>query len=730
MAANAEEVIPQNSEQLREAMRGIIGNLQREADNRVGKRKPVEDRWIEDLRQYHGRYTDDITQDLKKAKKSSVFINQTRQKTNAMEARLSDMLFPTDDKNWGIGPTPVPELTVGAEQAAQAAAKASLALAANPNDPNAAAAKSDAEQKVSMLQLRMDEAKKRARCMEEEIDDHLTECSYSAQSRLVIRDACKIGTGVMKGPMTDGKSRRSWQKSADPKQTNVYNLTYERSQRPAYWRVDPWNYFPDMDSSTPEDGESVYERHLFNPKQMRRLARQPGFDKDAIRRLLQSKPQSSTPTYLTDLRSITSAYSALLNDRYHVWEYHGPLTAEDLDTLARATGDSGLMTDLGEEIDPLDELQVVIWFCDGELLKLGIHPLDSADSLYSVFNLEKDEATQFGFGIPYIIRDPQKIFAATWRTAMDNMGLASGPQIVINEDVIEPVDGDWVLTPRKVWRRKSNAGPDKAPFEVHEISSHLTELMELIEVTKKTIDEESALPMLAQGDQSSEITKTKGGMSILMNSVNVVFRRIVKNWDDDMTVPNVTRMYDWLMQFSDKEYIKGDYDVDARGTSVLLVREMQSQNLMLFLIHFSEHPKLGKYIKKGGVNLLRRLAQVMMVPADEAVKSDDEIANDEAKEAAAPPPPNPEMEKIVMQGNLETQRGRNALELEGMKRETALIVLAGKNNMTLDELKAKLQDSREERASKERIFASEAAIELQQDKTEGKDKKGSGGYIS
>lgn len=717
MAANAEDVQPEASKQsneqqreaLREAMRGIIGALENEANQRVGKRNPIEKRWLEDLRQYHGQYAPDIATDLKDNQKSSVFMNQTRQKTNAMEARLSDMLFPTDDKNWGVGPTPVPELTVGAEQAAMASAAASTAAAADPQNPQLQQAKVQANDAVVKLEAEMSEARKRARCMEEEIDDHLTECNYSAQSRLVIRDACKLGTGVMKGPMTDGKSRRSWQKSQDPTQPNVYTLNHANDPRPAFWRVDPWNYFPDTDATNAQDGESDFERHLFNKKQMRRMARQQGFDKDAIRRLLQSTPQASTPTYLTDLRAITSEFTSMIGDRYHVWEYHGPLTAQDLETLSTASGDSALMEDVGE-VDELDELQVVIWFCQGELLKLGIHHLDSGDPIYSVFNLEKDEASPFGFGVPYIIRDPQKVFAATWRTTMDNMGLSSGPQIVVNTDVVEPVDGKYILTPRKVWLRKNTASPDKKPFEIFNIDSHLSELLELIEVTKKAIDEESALPLIAQGDQGSQITKTMGGMSILMNSANVIFRRIVKNWDDDMTVPNITRMYDWLMQFSPKESIKGDYEIDARGTSVLLVREMQSTNLLAFLVHFGDHPKLAKYLKKDGLFGLRRLAQVMMIPADEIVKSDDEVARDEAKAANAPPPPNPEMEKIAMTGNIERERGKTQLEIEGMRRETALIILAGKGNMTLDTLKARLLETREKIASSERMMAVETAV--------------------
>jgi hypothetical protein len=700
----------------------IVARLQRDADERVGKRDTVEKRWIDDLSQLHGNYTQKIKDELRDAGKSSLFINETRPKANAMEARLSDMLFPTDDRNWGIGPTPVPELTVQAEHTARAAAEAKAAAVANPDDPQIAERALAADAQRRMVQERLEEAKNRSRAMEEEIDDHLRECRYSAQARLVIRDGVRIGTGVLKGPITGGRTRRTW---AREPQSNVYQLKHDVDGQPVFWRVDPWHFFPD-DAASMEDCESTFERHLMNKKALRKLARISGFDKDAIRRLLVSEPTKGVPSFLTDLRSITGGDASFLKDTYQVWEYHGPLTTDEMRDLATHLGDQDTLDDLNGDIDPLAELQVIIWFCQGEVLKFGIHPLDSGESLYSVFNLEKDEASLFGFGIPYIMRDPQKSLAASWRTLMDNMGLSSGPQIVINQEVIEPANGKWIMEPRKIWLRKASAPADQKPFEIFNIDSHMGELMSVIELSKRNIDEETALPMLAQGEQGTQVTKTFQGMAILMNSANVVFRRIIKHWDDDVTTTGITRLYDWLMQFSPKEEIKGDYKVDARGTSVLLVREIQSTNMMSFIMNFSGHPLLGKYLKRDGLPGLRRLLQTLMIPADEVLKSETEIQDDEAEAASAPPVPNPEMEKIAQMLNLEQLRGENALELEHAKRETALIQLAATGNMKLEELRTMLDDKRRDRESKERIFAAEAAMEARKPKEAG----GSGGYLS
>ena len=85
----------------------------------------VDKRWIEDEDQYNGKDNINkaasqmmtsveqgypVTTQGAKPHRSTVFIGMTRQKTNAAEARLADILLPTDDRNWGIQPTPDPEL--------------------------------------------------------------------------------------------------------------------------------------------------------------------------------------------------------------------------------------------------------------------------------------------------------------------------------------------------------------------------------------------------------------------------------------------------------------------------------------------------------------------------------------------------------------------------------------------------------------------------------------------
>jgi hypothetical protein len=60
----------------------------------------------------------------------------------------------------------------------------------------------------------MDVAKRASENMSREIDDQLTQCSYPKHSRRAIDDLCKLGSGVMKGPL-NGKAAQRWKKAAE-----------------------------------------------------------------------------------------------------------------------------------------------------------------------------------------------------------------------------------------------------------------------------------------------------------------------------------------------------------------------------------------------------------------------------------------------------------------------------------------------------------------------------------
>ena len=750
----------------------IVTRLQSLADDQVRRKAVVEQRWLEDLRNFHGRYEEGTDRALRDAKRSRAFVKVTRKKTNAWIGRIQELLFPTDDRNWGIKPTPVPTLTKEATEAANtaeaAAAAASQQMPADPSaDPNGeqamaamqtAQAGNDAAQRANELQGQIAEAKKRADAMQEEMDDQLTECQWPAQARDAIHDFVKLGTAIVKGPITGERVRGAWK--MDP-ETGKHVYDRQPDPAPIYRRVDPWSYFPDMSAMSDQEKEFEFERHLWTKTDLRRGVRESGFDPDAVRDIIGDNSTgditgsvAANLQSLVQLRAITGETDTITG-RYVGWEYHGPLECDEIVAMLRVLaarmpdGSAEQMAAFMEadqvetENDPLEERRVIVHFCNGRVLKMASeYVLDSGESLYSTAPFEPGESSLFGYGIPNIMGDSQRAINGGWRMTMDNGGLSSGPQIVIDKDKVEPEDGSWALAPRKVWRRKTSQGVSNQPaFEQFVIANNTTSLIEIVREARQHADDETALPQVSEGEIPDGAAQTATAWKLANAGSNVTFRRVVKSWDDGITEPSMRRLFDWNMQFNDREDIKGDCSIDARGVSVLLVKEMQSQILMAIASNWTVHQAIAPMLKVYDV-LVATLKSFGIAPDDVLVTKDEyakilkqmqEQAAQEAQQGAEDPANAPAV--IAAKTNLQKAQleSQTSLQIAQLQRDTEMFKLAEAKNMSMDKLRAMLVQTKMGIDSKERIFAGETGVEMQMSReahARGEQPAGSGGYIS
>jgi hypothetical protein len=248
------------------------------------------------------------------------------------------------------------------------------------------------------------------------------------------------------------------------------------------------------------------------------------------------------------------------------------------------------------------------------------------------------------------------------------------------------------MEPRKVWLKTGDdLNVDAKPFEVFDIPSNTDELVKIIELSLKFIDEMTSLPLIAQGEQGAHITQTAGGMSMLMNSANVIFRDVVKNWDDDMTTPMIRRFYDWNMQFNSKEEIKGDMQVEARGTSALLVRELQSANLMMMTERWSSHPVLSLALKV--YDTMRMTVQSISINPDDVLGTRDEFeAKLKAQAENAPQDPRIAAAQIDAQSRKE-QNAAN-IEIANLRLQASIADVQARTGETREKIAADLREAR------------------------------------
>jgi hypothetical protein len=579
-------------------------------------RRLTEERWIKDLRQYRGEYDPETRKKLH-PKRSKAFLSLTRTKVKTVSARETDLLFPANgDKNWGIRPTPIPELNPATIEAIQFQYQE-----ATGEEPDEATVK----------QLINKEANRRCDAMEKEMADQLSELKYRSIIRNCIKDGNLYGTGILKGPL--GKTQRSKRWLPGTEESGEDWVTIELEKLLPYCEhVSVWDVYPDMSARIEEDMRGVFQRYVMTRHKVFELAKRPDFNGAAIRAYLkvhvhgdaEYKPHEQD---LKNLNDSSEQDTAVVNrkGRYELREFWGYMSTNEL-------------AEAGVEIDEEDlglEVAANVWMLGPMVIKAVISPIEGVTLPYHFYYYDKDDTSIWGEGIPTIMRDAQKLFNASVRAMLDNAAMSAGPIIEANMDLLDPNEDPKDLFPFRVFLRDGQGQEATAPaIRVYSLPSYTNEFMTMINFFMNAADEVTAIPRYMYGDtnQMGGAGKTATGLSMLMGAANVTLKDQVKNFDDGITIPFIKALYFWNMEFSTKEYIKGDFNVNARGSTSLIAREVKAESLMQFM-NTTNNPTDLMYTKRD--NVLREYSKVLDLDELDLIKDKNTVEIEEKNRAAA-----------------------------------------------------------------------------------------------
>jgi hypothetical protein len=486
---------------------------------------------------------------------STLLINITRPYVDAAAAKVSDMMLPTDDRPWGVKPTPVPELDEIAQQPLP----------------------EEALQQIEAIRAR---AKAHAEAAEDKIEDWLTECGWHNEMRIVIEDAARIGTGIIKGPYP---VKRTLRKVVQGSVQEIVKI------EPASKAVNPRNLFPDPSCGTSiHNGSYIWERDWITAKSLRELVGVDGYLEDEIMECLREGPDRR---YVEEDRVDGSS---LVSDaeRYEIWYYHGQLNREDLEAAGA--------DDLPEGMDVVPAVATMV---NDRLIKAVVSPLESGCFPYDLVPWQRRQGMPWGTSVGRHVRSPQRMLTASVREMMDNASLTGGPQIIGRKGVVEPANGIWEIAPRKLWwLTEDSMAKAQEAFMAINIPSQQQELLNIIDYALRMAEDSAGLPMLMQGQQGKS-PDTVGGMQILNENAHTVLRRLARNLDNLVTEPHIRRYYEWILLYGPEE-AQGDFMVDAQGSSALVERGIQNQAIMQ-LGEFAMNPAFGIDPKKWFTEMLK-----------------------------------------------------------------------------------------------------------------------------
>lgn len=711
-------------EERREAL-GKILVMHRDDAVTFRQNSGIEEQWAEDQAYYEGQ--DETSKTLyykgtsasspliakpKNRYRSKVFLNITRPYVETAASKVIEVLSPSDEPMWSLEPTSIPEMPEKPSPLVQAAQLAQAAPPPGQVDPNAQAQMQG--QGPAPMQPPVDKneeiikaAKRAAAGAQLWIGDKLEQCDFSGQLRLVVDEAARLGTGVLRGPVP--QVTRSIKATMDPN-TGVEKIEVLEQINPESKKISVWDAFPDPAcGDNIHNGQFFIEHDTMVERQVRDLIGQPGYIESALKKVIEEGPRTSASAIMSEPPHTSHDKSAA---RFHVWYYYGFLKRDDV--LA--------MKCFCEEADEIKNIgvPVIVTMINDTPVKAHLNQSASGRFPYDFMCWQKIAGSPFGIGIARQIRSCQAILNSHVRAMMENAGLSSGPQIILARGAVVPADGNWEITPRKVWLLKADSDVQDVSQAMNSvvIPSVQAELLQAIEFALKMAENVTGLPILLQGQQGpSGVPETVGGMQILVANASSLLRRMARIFDDCLIKPHITSYYNWMMEWGDDPSIKGDFRIVAHGSSALVARDQRNIFITQVAPQLMANPSFGIDPTK----LFKEIARIAGIHAPETLMfSPEEMAALQQAQAQTPDPKvqvaqmnnETRLQVAAMENEtdkarimrdtdrdsvyvgLETQRTQvtaatKMAELE-LRRELALLEYANQNQITLDKLKTQL----------------------------------------
>lgn len=670
--------------------------------------------------------------------RSTAFIRMTARYVDIGSAKVSEILLPANDKAFSLSATPVPEVVDGQndvrqlvhdgqplerdatpeemarDQQAQAAQTSPLGpppqgaapispmgTAGSPAPPSGGAALPG--KPLVMRDLALEKSKKadeRAKAAEKRIYDWLIESKYRSQMRRVLFDAARLGVGVLKGPYA--KMSRAM-KVVTRKEDGTLDVRaiMEKKVSPAVKWVSPWNFFPHPACGEDiQNGDYCWERDLLTRKKLRDLKKQPNYIKKQIDKVIKEGPGK----IIVDNPDITNT-NPLKLEQYEIWHFNGYLSRED---FLAAEQQTDLPAGERAKADELDEdVHVLATMVNDSVIRVVQQPLDSGALTYYAMPWVVRPGCWVGVGVGEQLDVPQRLLNGAVRAMINNAGMTAGSQIAVDKGSIVPADGVWEVTPDKLWLKKDNGNSAIDDIRKAIVSIPLVnvtrQLMTIVELALRFAEESSNIPLVTQGQSGNTQPDTFRGMQLQDNNANQLLRDIAGNCDDHITERLITAYYEWLLIDPDvPDTEKGDFHINAQGSSALVERAIQAQF----------YASLGAVVKDPAFRLKPdRWAEVMM-KSNKVNPTDMQYTDEEWDKIQNQPPPKPYQLQIAeLRAQVDMMRAK-------MDSDRDTIYAQAENEQT----KIQLEDNREDRKLKIQLellkYANMRAISIDDAKKE------------
>lgn len=611
------------------------------------------ERLLSALRTFNGQYDAEKLNEIKKFGGSTTYARIVAMKCRGASSLLRDVYL-SPDRPWGLDASDDPkipqEITAAINQLVASEAQSMESMGAPPDISKIR------DRTMQLIEAARQAAKKKAekgaRIAEDKLDEILKEGGFYKALAEFITDLPLFPFAVVKGPVVRILPVVTWQGN---------QAVIKQTPRLTWTRVSPFDVWWTPGVSDIEDA-SVIERTRLTRADLNDLLDLPGYNSEAIREVLRLYGQGG----LSDVMDSTDAERAEQESRENP-----TMNQSGLITCLEFTGNvqGSMLLDQGmaeDQIpDPLRDYFVQAWIIGNYVIKVQMAPSPRKRHPYYITSFEKVPGTPVGNGLPDILNDIQEAGNATLRALINNLSIASGPQVVVNDDRISSDEDGEDLYPWKRWHVQNDPmGGNSAqkPIDFFQPQSNAQELLSVYQQFVNMADDLSAIPKYLSGSGATGgAGRTASGLAMLMGNASKILQTVAANIDRDVLEPLLSALFDMVMLTDTTGVLTGEEKVRVLGVAVAVQKETQRARQLEFL-QITANPVDAQIVgPKGRAAILRSVATTIGLPGEEIVPTDEQMeAMQKQAQAMA------QMQGIPGHGGL----GQSASDAQGGQNDT------------------------------------------------------------
>jgi hypothetical protein len=596
----------------------LSGYLRKQWEAAKREKNKFEQQILRNQRAKAGEYDPEKLAEIKAIGAPEIYMMITDAKCRSAEAWVKDIVQqPGDIPPFAVEPTPIPTVPPEIEQqfeaqfyqeavaqAVNAALSQGMPLDANTMMGNIQAMLPDVQKALKKAIL--DWSKERCEEMTKQINDQFVEGGWFKAFSEAIPDII-MHTGIIKGPTP----RKEKIKTFGTDTNGRLSMDYKDEIVQTWERKNPLDIYPGAGGATVND-RYLFDKSRYKPSEIAGFIGLPGFIEKEIRAVLQECRDGKIFKEWTEIdqdRALAEGKNPEMIfdwEEIHVLEYWGEVQGKML--IDWDTDGSAGMKEIAKDLDiyyPINAFMI-----GTHVIKAILNDDPMGHKPYSKCSFVENPNCFWGKGLSELIEDVQRACNASARALLYNVGMASGPQVEVNEERL--ADGEQAnLVPWKRWFVTNDImlHGGKA-IEFYQPTFVAEKLIQVFNFYLKLADEHSGIPAYAHGDpQVGGAGNTASGLSMLMTQAARGIKLLVKNMDEKMIEDSVQRQFEWNVKQKKFRAIVGDVRVKAKGTASLIAKEQEATR-MAELLSITANPLDAQIMgQEGRRNLLKKVVQ-------------------------------------------------------------------------------------------------------------------------